>query len=50
VSDQHVEAKEEKGYYEPYTYFARILRTWFVAYGIGVPAFLMTSKSAEDPA
>jgi hypothetical protein len=39
-------AKEEKGYYEPYTHFAKTLRTWFIAYGIGVPAVLLTSNNA----
>jgi hypothetical protein len=36
--------KEESGFYEPYSEFARILRTWFIAYGIGVPVLLLTSQ------
>jgi len=33
---------EEKGFFEPYSYYARTLRTWFVAYGIGGPAVIIT--------
>ena len=34
-----------KTYYEPYTYFARTLRAWLVAYGIGAP--LLVASQAE---
>ena len=39
--------KEESGFYEPYAYFARNLRTWFVAYGIGGPVVFLTNESAS---
>lgn len=38
----------ESDFYEPYAAFARTLRTWFVAFGVGVPALLVTSEHARD--
>lgn len=35
-------------FYEPYSAFARTLRTWFVAFGIGVPALLITNEKARE--
>ena len=46
VSQSAVSAKEESGYYEPYAYFARNLRTWFVAYGIGGPVVVLSNEAA----
>ena len=37
---------EEKGFFEPYSLYARTLRTWFVAYGIGGPAVVITHPDA----
>ena len=37
---------EEKGFFEPYSHYARTLRTWFVAYGIGGPAVIITHPDA----
>lgn len=34
-------------FYDAYAAFARTLRTWFVAFGIGVPALLITSDNAR---
>ena len=31
-------------YFEPYAYFARTVRLWFVAYGIGVPAATISNE------
>jgi hypothetical protein len=36
---------EEGGYFEAYASFARTLRTWLVAYGVGGPALLLTQES-----
>jgi hypothetical protein len=33
-------AKEETGFYAPYSDYHRNLRLWFLAYGIGAPVFL----------
>jgi hypothetical protein len=37
-------APKDSALYEPYAEFARTLRTWFVAYGVGAPALLLTNK------
>lgn len=37
--------KDDSGFYEPYAEFAKNLRTWFLAYGIGVPVLLLTNES-----
>jgi ABC-type Fe3+-siderophore transport system permease subunit len=34
---------DDKGYFEPYSEFAKILRTWFIAFGAGALALLVTS-------
>ena len=33
--------REETGYVDNYLSFARTLRTWFVAYGIGAPVLIV---------
>lgn len=38
-------SKDEKGFYEPYVGFAKALRTWFIAYGIGAPVLLFQSET-----
>lgn len=38
--------KQESGFYEAYAGFARSLRTWFIAYGIGAPVLFLTNKEA----
>jgi hypothetical protein len=40
------EASQEKGFYEAYAGFARNLRTWFIAYGIGAPVLFLSNKDA----
>ena len=40
--------KEERGFEEPYLTFARTLRTWFVAYGIGVPVLFLNQEKLFD--
>ena len=38
--------REESGFYEAYAGFARTLRVWFTAYGIGGPAVFLTNEAA----
>ena len=38
--------REESGYYDAYVGFARTLRVWFIAYGIGGPAVFLTNEPA----
>jgi hypothetical protein len=40
--------KEETGFDEAYLSHARTLRTWFVAYGIGVPVLLLHQDKLLD--
>jgi hypothetical protein len=35
-------------FYESYAAFARTLRTWFVAFGVGVPALLVANEKARE--
>src|ERR1700693_6036282 len=37
-------APKDSAFYAPYAEFAKTLRTWFVAYGIGAPVILLTNK------
>lgn len=37
---------EETGFFEAYAGFARTLRLWFIAYGIGGPAAFLTNEPA----
>jgi hypothetical protein len=37
-------AAKEFAFYQPYAEFAKTLRTWFVAYGIGAPVLMLTNK------
>ena len=32
---------DHNDYFEPYAYFARTLRLWFIAYGIGAPVAIV---------
>jgi len=34
----------EKGFYEAYAGFARNVRTWFIAYGIGAPVLFVSNQ------
>jgi hypothetical protein len=38
--------KEESGFYAAYVDFARNLRIWFIAYGIGGPSVFLTNEAA----
>ena len=38
--------RDESGFYEPYAAFARSLRTWFIAYGIGAPVLFVSNAEA----
>lgn len=42
------EQKPESGYNEPYTYYHKSLRLWFLAYGIGAPVFLVQFPQALE--
>ena len=39
-------SREETGFYDAYAGFARTLRLWLIAYGIGGPAAFLTNESA----
>ena len=39
---------KESGFFEPYSEFAKILRTWLIAYGIGVQALLVSTDKCWD--
>ena len=43
VTGGDLDIKEETGFYEAYRDFARNVRTWFIAYGIGGPVLFATS-------
>ena len=36
--------REETGFFQAYAEFAKTLRTWFIAYGIGAPALVLSNK------
>jgi hypothetical protein len=42
------EPQEESGHWEPYSYYHKNLRLWFLAYGIGTPVFLVQYPGALD--
>jgi hypothetical protein len=37
----------ETGYWQPYAEFAKTLRTWFVGYGVGAPAVVLTQAEVR---
>lgn len=39
--------KDDPNFYEPYAEFAKNLRVWFIAYGIGGPALFLSNESAQ---
>src|SRR3954468_21743579 len=46
VTPAQVTEREESGFHEAYGSFARALRLWFLAYGIGGPSVFLTNESA----
>ena len=40
--------RDETGFYEPYAGFARVLRTWLVAYGIGAPVLFLSQAAVIE--
>jgi hypothetical protein len=38
----------ETGYFQPYAEFAKTLRTWFVGYGVGAPALILTQHDLRQ--
>jgi len=45
-STQEEPARDDTGFFQPYSEFAKNLRTWFLAYGIGAPALLLSNQTA----
>ncbi len=45
VAGGDIDVKQESGFYEAYSDFARNVRTWFIAYGIGGPVLFASSDS-----
>jgi hypothetical protein len=41
-------ASEATEYYEAYVYFARILRVWLIAYGVGAPFLVLSNESLRQ--
>jgi hypothetical protein len=46
VTGGEIDVKEESGYYDAYKGFATNLRVWFIAYGIGAPAVLLSNENS----
>ncbi len=44
TDDSATQSHDEVGFYEAYASFARTLRTWFIAYGIGAPVLLFNQE------
>src|SRR5690348_1957174 len=42
------ERPTESEYWEPYSEFAKTLRTWFVGYGVGAPALVLTQTELRQ--
>jgi hypothetical protein len=40
-------SRDDSGFFAPYSDFAKALRTWFIAYGIGAPAFVLSNESVS---
>lgn len=32
---------DDSGFYEPYAYFSKTVRAWFIAFGVGVPVLFL---------
>ena len=43
---QEESARDDTGFFQPYSEFSKNLRTWFLAYGIGAPALLLSNQTA----
>lgn len=41
-----VDVRQESGFYEAYAGFARTLRAWLIAYGVGGPVIFLTNDAA----
>lgn len=46
MPDESNDQKKEFEFYDPYAEYAKTLRTWFVAYGIGGPVVFLTNDAA----
>lgn len=42
---QPAKPRDDSGFFGPYSEFAKSLRTWFIAYGVGAPAFILSNES-----
>jgi hypothetical protein len=45
-STQAESVRDDAGFFQPYSDFAKNLRTWFLAYGIGAPVLLLSNQTA----
>jgi hypothetical protein len=41
-------ARDDSGFYEPYAEFAKSVRTWFIAFGVGAPVLFLINKDAGE--
>jgi hypothetical protein len=48
MQNEPTERPTESEYWEPYSEFAKTLRTWFVGYGVGVPALVLTQAELRQ--
>lgn len=48
VPKQELERRGDSGFYQPYAEFAKNLRVWLIAYGIGAPALILANTPAWD--
>jgi len=44
MEEQVNRGEHQADYFEPYSHFARTLRFWFVAYGVGAPVALFSNE------
>lgn len=45
---EHDEWDEQDNYFEDFAEYAKALRTWFVAYGVGGPVLLLTNEGIRE--
>jgi hypothetical protein len=45
-SSTNTQPQSEKGFYEAYASFARTLRAWLIAFGIGAPLIFFQNENA----
>jgi hypothetical protein len=40
--------RDDSGFYEPYAEFAKSVRTWFIAFGVGAPVLFLINRDAGE--